>query len=107
VAELLGVLDFAPLPVPYLPPIALAAGVAEYRPDVSDFVLVHAEGENVSVEYPLGGPAIALCLGGSFELGGAESSVEVGRGDAVYVTPSEAALAVSGSGELVLATTGS
>jgi len=35
-----------------------------------------------------------------------ESSVVVARGESVYVTPSERALTVSGSGELVLATTG-
>jgi mannose-6-phosphate isomerase len=106
VPELLGVLDFAPLPVPYLAPTALAAGVAEYRPDVSDFVLVHAEGDDVAVSYPLGGPAIALCLSGSFELGGAESSAVLERGASVYVTPSEGALRIAGTGELVLATTG-
>ena len=106
VEELLGVLDFMPLPVPYLPPIALAEGVSEYRPDVTDFVLVHAEGEHLSVDYPLGGPAIALCLSGSFTLVGVESSVVVARGESVYVTPSERALTISGSGELVLATTG-
>ena len=92
--------------MPYLQPIALAEGVSEYRPDVKDFVLVHAEGERLSVDYPIGGPAIALCLSGSFTLVGVESSVAVARGESVYVTPSEKALTVSGSGELVLSTTG-
>jgi mannose-6-phosphate isomerase len=106
VAELLRVVDFATLPIPYLPPTALAAGVTEYRPDVSDFVLVHAEGDDIAVTYPLNGPAIALGLSGSFEIVGSESSVVVGRGESVYVTPSEGLLTIRGSGELVLSTTG-
>jgi mannose-6-phosphate isomerase len=106
VAELLRVLDFATLPIPYLPPTALAAGVTEYRPDVSDFVLVHAQGDDVAVTYPLDGPAIALGLSGSFEIVGSESSVVVGRGESVYVTPSEGPLTIRGAGELVLSTTG-
>jgi mannose-6-phosphate isomerase len=106
VPELLSVLDFSPLPVPYLAPVALAEGVAEFRPDVSDFVLVHAEGESLSVSYPLGGPAIVLCLSGSFAIVGTDSSTSMGRGESVYVTPGEGALTIAGSGELVLATTG-
>ncbi|PRY68918.1 mannose-6-phosphate isomerase type 1 [Glaciihabitans tibetensis] len=106
VAELLRVLDFSPLPVPYLPATALAEGVVEFRPDVSDFVLVHAEGDVAGLNYPLGGPAIALCLSGSFQIDGAAASTTIGRGEAVYVTPSEGSLVLSGSGELVLATTG-
>jgi mannose-6-phosphate isomerase len=106
VPELLSVLDFSPLPVPYLAPVALAEGVAEFRPDVTDFVLVHAEGESLSVSYPLGGPAIVLCLSGSFAIVGTESSTSIARGESVYVTPGEGALTIAGSGELVLATTG-
>jgi mannose-6-phosphate isomerase len=106
VPELLSVLDFTPLPVPYLRPTALAEGVSEFRPDVSDFVLVHAEGDAVSLTYPLEGPAIALCLSGSFQIVGANASTTIGRGESVYITPSEGPLRLSGSGEWVLATTG-
>jgi mannose-6-phosphate isomerase len=106
VPELLGVLDFTPLPVPYLPPIAIAPGVVEYRPDVPDFVLVHAEGDNVSASYPLAGPAIALCLSGTYELTGATSTAVLTRGQSVYITPDEATLALSGSGEIVFSTVG-
>ena len=107
VPELLAVLDFTPLPVPYLSPIVLAAGAAEYRPDVSDFVLVHVEGEERVVEYGLGGPAIALCISGSFTVAGALGTIELTRGQSVYITPDESALLISGTGELVVATTGS
>jgi mannose-6-phosphate isomerase len=37
---------------------------------------------------------------------GAASSVTIGRGESVYVTPDEASLRFTGSGELFLATTG-
>jgi mannose-6-phosphate isomerase len=107
VPELLRVLDFTPLPVPYLPPTALADGVVEFRPDVPDFVLVHAEGQEVSATYALDGPAIALCLSGAFEISGAATSTTISRGESVYVTPSEGPLRLTGSGEMVLATSGS
>lgn len=111
IPELLSVLDFAVLPVPYLPPTPLAPGVAEFRPDVPDFVLVHVEGEQRAVTLPLNGPAIVLCLSGTFDLAGAAGSGAgnggtVTRGEAVYITPDETPLLITGSGELVLATTG-
>jgi mannose-6-phosphate isomerase len=111
IPELLSVLDFTVLPVPYLPATELAPGVAEYRPDVPDFVLVHVEGDDRAATVPLVGPAIVLCLSGSFDLAGAAGSgagngATVTRGEAVYVTPDEGPLLITGSGELVLATTG-
>lgn len=106
VPELLSVLDFSPLPVPYLKPTVIAPGVSVYRPDVPDFVLVHAEGSGLEATYQLGGPAIALCLSGSFSLCGATSEVSLGRGESVYVTPDERTLTIAGTGELVLATPG-
>ncbi|WP_165070387.1 mannose-6-phosphate isomerase, class I [Marisediminicola senii] len=43
VPELLSVLDFTPVPVPYLDPERPQPGVEVFRPDVSDFVLVRFE----------------------------------------------------------------
>jgi mannose-6-phosphate isomerase len=111
IPELLSVLDFTVLPVPYLPATQLAPGVAAYRPDVTDFVLVHVEGDDRAATVPLTGPAIVLCLSGSFDLAGAAGSGAgnggtVTRGQSVYVTPDEGPLLITGSGELVLATTG-
>ncbi|MCU1407655.1 MAG: manA [Glaciihabitans sp.] len=113
VPELLSVLDFTPLPVPYLPAIDIAPGVSEYRPDVPDFVLLDVEGADRSVSYPLAGPAIALVIAGSFTITGAgahdgddATSVTVQRGESIYITPDESALAITGSGHLVLASTG-
>lgn len=103
VPELLEVLDFRPVPVPYLEPARPQPGVAVFAPDVPDFELVVIERDAV---VPLTGPAIALCVQGSFVLAGERGSAELARGDANYVSADEAELAVRGSGLLFVATTG-
>jgi mannose-6-phosphate isomerase len=47
VPELVGVLDFTPVPVPYLRAVAPAAGVEVFVPDVPDFVLVRVSGTDL------------------------------------------------------------
>jgi len=116
--ELLEVLDFTPLPVPYLAPAVSSPGVSEYRPDVDDFVLVHiaaeAEAEADALvtqagvpmrQFTLTGPAIAICTAGGFLVAGAGSSVALKRGESVYITPEEGTLTFAGVGEVFLATT--
>lgn len=103
VAELLSVLDFRPLPVPYLEPERPQAGVAVFRPDVTDFVLVVVEG---SADIPLTGPAIALAVEGTFALAGESGATTLQRGEAVYLDADEAELAIAGTGLLFVATTG-
>lgn len=106
VPELLTVLDFTPLPVPYLDPERPADGVELFRPDVPDFELSHITvGDGVSPSVTLPGPAIALATAGALTLTGASGRVDVGRGDAVYITPDEGTLVVGGSGELFVAST--
>ena len=105
VPELLGVLDFTPLPVPYLEPERPSAGVEVFRPDVPDFVLVRFDGASGPASYELSGPAIAICTSGSAVLDGA-SSTRLDRGSAVFITPDEGAITVDGTGEVFLATTG-
>lgn len=114
VPELLGVLDFTPVPVPYLRASSPASGIEVFRPGVPDFVLVRVFGssgsagaEALRAEYPLTGPGIAICTAGEIRIGGGVSSVVLGRGESVYITPDEAALGFTGAGELFLATTGS
>ena len=97
VPELLSVLDFRPLPVPYLMPQSPAAGVTVFRPVDADFALLVIE---VDAVLPLDGPAIALCLDGEFTLGGAST---LHRGGAVYISD-ESSLDVRGAGSLVIAT---
>jgi mannose-6-phosphate isomerase len=99
VAELLSVLDFRTVPVPYLHAVA-AANLEVFTVDVPDFVLVRVSGD---ASYSVDGPAIALCTSGSFTING----VTVSRGSSVFITPDEGTLSFIGSGELFLATTGS
>lgn len=103
VPELLSVLDATVSTVPYLEPSSPAPGVLVFAPGVSDFRLVRFEG---SATWTLDGPAIAVCTSGSFAVSGSSPAVALEGGAAVYVTPDEGELAVSGTGELFLATTG-
>jgi mannose-6-phosphate isomerase len=102
VAELLRVLDFTSGPVPWLRPDVESASAEIFRPGVDDFVLAHVTGD---AEFTLTGPAIALCTGGAFSVAGELASIEIARGEAVYITPDEARIVVTGAGELFLATT--
>ncbi|SMH33398.1 mannose-6-phosphate isomerase, type 1 [Rathayibacter oskolensis] len=105
VPELVVVLDFSPLPVPYLRPEEPAAGLRVYRPDVPDFELAVVEPvSDEPVPVALTGPAIAIATAGAFSLRGAEGETRVERGGSVYITPSEQALEVTGRGTLFVAT---
>ncbi len=108
VPELLDVLDFASLPVPYLVPTSPVPGLQLFQPDVDDFVLARITvGDEVpSVAYPPRGAAIAICVAGSVTVAGGTGSVTLSRGDAVFVTPQEGELTFTGAGELFLAAPG-
>ena len=97
VAELLSLLDFTPLPVPYLRPISDGPTADVFRPNVRDFELVHVTGD---ADLSLASAAIVLCTGGAFDLNGQP----VARGESFYVVD-EPVLAVRGAGELFVATT--
>jgi mannose-6-phosphate isomerase len=101
VAELLSVLDFTPRSAPYLVPEVPVPDVRVFRPEDASFELIEFEGDGPC---PLDGPAIALCVAGSFTISGRDS-VTLSRGEAVYVTPDEGDLVVTGTGQLVVATT--
>ena len=113
VPELLDVLEFQSLPVPYLAPEHTAPGVELYRPDVPDFLLARiapatrdaAAGDAGASVVDVDGPAIVLCTAGEVTLTGEVSSVVVARGEAVFVTPDEGRIVVTGEGEAFLATT--
>jgi mannose-6-phosphate isomerase len=105
IPELLTVLDFTPVPVPYLRPSSPAAGVEVFRPDGQEFALIRVAGSALDVRYPTSGPAIAICTEGSVTLAGGSDSVVVERGQSVFITPGDESLAVTGSGTLFLATT--
>lgn len=101
VPELLKVLDFTPGPPPWLKPEQHSAALAQYRPDVDDFRLVYVTGDT---EIALTGPAIALCISGSMNLAGTKS-MQLSRGESVYITPNEKTVTISGTGEVYIATT--
>jgi mannose-6-phosphate isomerase len=107
VPELLSVLDFESLPVPYLVPTFPSEGVAEFRPGVPDFVLVRIQTElNDRAAYRPDGAAIAICTAGSFEVHGERSDTTLERGQAVFITPEEGALTFTGEGTVFLAAPG-
>ncbi|TXK16271.1 mannose-6-phosphate isomerase, class I [Homoserinibacter sp. GY 40078] len=101
VPELLSVLDFRPLPAPFLAPSELEPGVSVYRPGVPDFQLtvVSPDAAESGVEVRLGGPAIVLCTSGEVAL---ENGPSIARGGAVYVD-GEDWLGVRGRGMLFIA----
>jgi mannose-6-phosphate isomerase len=103
VPELLSVLDFTPVPVPYLEPVELPGGIALYRPGVPDFALAVVQGPVDGADYPLAGDSIVLCTAGSFTLSGATGSTALTRGEALFVSAEEKALAISGDGSLFVA----
>ncbi|WP_394551228.1 mannose-6-phosphate isomerase, class I [Agromyces sp. MMS24-JH15] len=106
VDELVDVLDFSPIPPPLLAPQPGGPGVETFRPDVPDFLLHRVEpGEDAS-RVELDGPAIVLVERDGVRLEGASGAVDVPRGHAVYVTPDEGALRVTGAGIAWVATTG-
>ncbi|QNE46000.1 mannose-6-phosphate isomerase, class I [Glaciihabitans sp. INWT7] len=106
VPELLDVLDFTPVPVPYLQSTSPSEGVAAFTPDVPDFELVRVDGMFLDASVALTGPAIALCTAGEVSISGSVSSVSLELGDAVFITPDEAGLRFTGSGTVFVATTG-
>jgi mannose-6-phosphate isomerase len=106
VPELLDVLDFRPLPAPYLPGVELEPGVREFRPDVPDFVLTavtpDAAARGVDVPIAGGGQAIAFVASGAATLDGGDSSFTLERGAAAYIS-GEPTVHVSGDGLVFLA----
>lgn len=113
VPELLSVLDFTPLPAPFLAPVSAGTGVEEFRPDVPDFALWHVALDSSTdapatpprpARIPLPGPAIALCTEGELQLTGAAGAATLRRGESTFITPDERSIDVSGVGTLFVAT---
>jgi mannose-6-phosphate isomerase len=106
VPELIEVLDFTPVAVPYLHATSPSGGVAAFTPDVPDFELLRIDGMFLDASVAITGPAIALCTAGEVSISGAASSSSLVLGDSVYITPDEAGLRFTGSGTVFVATTG-
>jgi mannose-6-phosphate isomerase len=109
VPGLLEILDFRPLPAPYLRPATPQPGVQVFTPDVPDFVLTvvspDAAAAGVDIAIPGGRPAIAFLTSGTVTLDGAEASHTLEQGAAAYVS-GEHTLHVRGSGQLFVAREG-
>jgi len=101
VPELLAVLDARPLPAPLLPPAELEPGLRAFAPEGAGFRLFVAEGSALArgVAIPVGGPAIAIALGGDVEISGNA----LPAGSAAYLELGSAVRA-RGSGLLAVAT---
>ncbi|MGI9823147.1 mannose-6-phosphate isomerase, class I [Agromyces sp. Marseille-Q5079] len=113
VDELLEVLDFTPIAPPRLEPEHVGAGVEVFRPDVPDFVLYRVDAPSTDAAsdvaatgIDLDGPAILVAEGGDVLVRGASGEASVARGAALYVTPDERRLVVTGEGIAWIATTG-
>jgi mannose-6-phosphate isomerase len=104
VPELLRILDFRPLPVPFLEPDRSLRGVTLFRPDVPEFELavIEPSAAGGSVEYAVPGDFVALAVRGSITLGGGAESRTLQRGDAVYGTADASPVTVTGDGTLFL-----
>lgn len=105
VPELLHVLAFEPVPVPYLTPKPISDGVELFAPDIPDFELFRVEVDESDASIDLPEVAIAVVTRGEVDLTGAQGAATLRAGQAVYVTPDETALSVSGTGEVFVATT--
>lgn len=101
VAELLGILDFTPVPAPYLRGTPVGDSVIAFRPPGAGFELLAITGSGSA---PLRGPAILFCENGSFRVSGASSSEQVTAGESYFVTADEGGLEFDGEGSLFLAT---
>ncbi|WP_017594263.1 mannose-6-phosphate isomerase, class I [Nocardiopsis potens] len=106
VAELLAVVDFSVLPIPYTRPVPVQ-GRREFRTGVEDFALSVLGPGRVAAELPGGAPSVVLALEGGAELS-AECGARVAlrRGESVFVPARSGAVAVEGEGHLVAATVG-
>ncbi|GAA2142631.1 mannose-6-phosphate isomerase, class I [Glycomyces algeriensis] len=100
VPELLHVLDCEPLPVPRLDPEHPAPGVRRFRPDVPDFALYQLDLDTASASIRLDGPAVAIATTGRGRIAGTDFA----PGTAWYLTPEESPVAITGTGEVFLAT---
>lgn len=111
VPELLSVLDFSPVEVPYLAPSVSTPGVSVFAPPIPDFALTVVTPTDTPVVVDVAGPAIALCTSGAVTLDGVSADGEVDsaaleRGAAVFVPAGSRVDAVGGAGTVFVATAG-
>ncbi|MFE1078614.1 mannose-6-phosphate isomerase, class I [Nocardiopsis alba] len=105
--ELLDVVDFSVLPIPYARP-DLLDGRREFRPAAPEFALHEIGPGRITAYLPGNGPTVVLALHGDVEL-----VAEVGegmllrRGESVFVQADSGPIKVEGHGHVIAATVGS
>jgi len=105
-AELLDVVDFSVLPIPYAQP-GFLEGRREFRPAAPEFALHEIGPGRVTAHLPGEGPTVVLALRGRVEL-----VAEVGqgltlhRGESVFVQADSGPIKVEGHGHVIAATVG-
>ncbi|MDB5621387.1 capsid cement protein [Tardiphaga sp.] len=104
VPELLHVLDFRPLPVPFLRPSEPTDGVRVFQPDVPDFELVVIEPAGGSASFTPAGDALLLCTEGSFAVSSATGERVAAKGQSLYVSADEGEFTFTGNGTVFIAT---
>lgn len=107
-AELLDVVDFSVLPIPYSQPRGTRAqGRSEFRPGVAEFALITAGPGTLATELPGDVPTVVLVLEGRAELRtGRGMTATLRRGQSVFVPAEAGGLRIDGEGHLVAATVG-
>ncbi|MUL43644.1 mannose-6-phosphate isomerase, class I [Streptomonospora sp. PA3] len=105
-AEVLAVVDFSVLPIPFTGPVQ-AGGRTEFRPGVPDFALATAGPGPIGTRLEGGAPSVVLALEGEADLVAESGEVlALRRGESVFVPACCGRVSVTGHGYLVAATVG-
>lgn len=94
VPELLRVVEFSPLPVPYTTPVADGEGVLRYRPPFEEFELAQASASGTAERsLTLHGPAIVVGTAGGAEVACGEDAQLLSPGQALFLSAEQTAAA--------------
>jgi mannose-6-phosphate isomerase len=106
VEQLLEVLDFTPLPVPFLAASESSPGVQVFAPDIPDFVLtvVTLDASTPTALVEPAGAFIALSTSGSVALTQGENASTLAPGQALYSDES-GGVTLEGAGQVFIAST--
>ncbi|QJU54726.1 mannose-6-phosphate isomerase, class I [Herbiconiux sp. KACC 21604] len=104
VPELLAVLDFAEMPVPFAPAVPRGGVLSEYEVPLDDFRLLRLEPGTARVNLPEA--AIVLGVEGATSVTDASATRELAPGGAVFVSPDSGSVDVTTTGLAFVATSG-
>ncbi|KQQ50551.1 mannose-6-phosphate isomerase, class I [Plantibacter sp. Leaf314] len=103
VPELLAVLDFEPLPIPFVEPIARTGGGVVYPVPVDDFLLARI-GPGTATGLAGGEAAVIVVTAGTARVEQGSETMVLERGTAVFVSPGPDPVTVSTDGRVFVAT---